>query len=295
MARPLISLVALLLAIVICAPAMAADMGVPRPKATQTQPPKAASANWTGGQLGGSNGVSSVNNNFVEPGAYVCPANRPFGVSCFETPYSFSGHPLSYTVGPFLGYRWQLGMAVFGFEADWSWKKGASSMTQSIPVICFDADCLVSRSDTKTGSVSQNWDGSVRARYGLLVTPWTLVYGTAGAAVEQITGSFAYRGAISFQTCTLCLVIPGGSTATVAASWSDTRIGATAGTGVEAELGAGWKARVEYRYTDFGHYTKTVPVATVCLQLGCSAASSAASIALRESFQTVRVGLGHDF
>jgi outer membrane immunogenic protein len=168
-------------------------------------------------------------------------------------------------------------------------------MTQSIPVICFDADCLVSRSDTKTGSVSQNWDGSVRARYGLLVTPWTLVYGTAGAAVEQITGSFAYRGAISFQTCTLCLVIPGGSTATVAASWSDTRIGATAGTGVEAELGAGWKARVEYRYTDFGHYTKTVPVATVCLQLGCSAASSAASIALRESFQTVRVGLGHDF
>jgi outer membrane immunogenic protein len=67
------------------APAFAADQPVPKrkesaprrtePARTQTQ---TAKSNWDGGQVGGSNGTSSVNNNFVEPGAYVCPAAFPY-------------------------------------------------------------------------------------------------------------------------------------------------------------------------------------------------------------------------
>ena len=96
-------------------------------------------------------------------------------------------------------------------------------------------------------------------------------------------------------------MIPGGvavagSTATAHASWSDIRLGGTVGAGVETEIWARWKARVEYRYTDYGSYTKTVPVYTVCAApTGCSAPSSSASISLRESFHTIRVGLGFDF
>jgi outer membrane immunogenic protein len=75
---------------------------------------------------------------------------------------------------------------------------------------------------------------------------------------------------------------------------SDVRAGGTVGGGIETEVWAGWKARLEYRYTDFGSYTKTVPVITVC-NGGCSFPSSSASIRLRESFQTVRIGLGFDF
>src|SRR5712691_1369414 len=86
--------------------AIAADMPVkqraPARQAAQQQPQQ-RSANWNGGQLGGSNGLSSVNNNFVEPGAYICGAFETFGSNCFETPITFSGHPTSYTVGPFLG------------------------------------------------------------------------------------------------------------------------------------------------------------------------------------------------
>jgi outer membrane immunogenic protein len=124
------------------------------------------------------------------------------------------------------------------------------------------------------------------------VTPQTLVYGTAGVAIGQISGSFTYNGQVFVTTP----VLTGGSTATSRADWTDTRVGGTVGGGVEMAIWGGWKARVEYRYTDFGSYTKTVGVTTVCAApTGCSAPSSSATIDVRESFHTVRVGLGFDF
>src|SRR5215475_11168988 len=93
--------------------------------------PQQQAARWSGGQVGGSNGVSSVNNNFVDPGAFVCPSGSSFGRNCFETPFQFSGHQASYTIGPFVGYRLQLGGWVVGLEGDWSWKNSESSLNQS--------------------------------------------------------------------------------------------------------------------------------------------------------------------
>jgi len=122
MHRQLLSGFLFAFAIAAVTPAFAADVPVKEKRSQQKQTQQ--KSNWSGGQLGGSNGASSVNNNFVEPGAYVCPTAFPYGVSCFESPFSFSGHPLSYTIGPFLGYRWQFGNTVFGVEGDWSWKKG---------------------------------------------------------------------------------------------------------------------------------------------------------------------------
>jgi outer membrane immunogenic protein len=274
-------------------PAFAADMPIKTKRSEPQQKSK-----WDGGQLGGSNGASSVNNNFVEPGAYVCPSAFSFGVSCFESPFSFSGHPLSYTIGPFLGYRWQFGNTVFGVEGDWSWKKGENTALVDLPRVCFSAipGCPDYRTDTKYGSVKQNWDSSFRLRYGWLVTPDTLLYGTAGVAIGDISGSFAYSAVLHALSGTPTPVDTAGSTATAAGSWSDVRVGGTVGAGVETALWGGWKARVEYRYTDYGSYTKTVAVNTVCLApTGCSAPSSSASIDLRESFHTVRVGVGFDF
>jgi outer membrane immunogenic protein len=279
------------------APARAADMGIPTPaRPAPARAPATQTANWSGGQIGGSNGVSSVNNNFVEPGAYVCPGNFAFGVSCFETPFSFSGHPLSYTIGPFLGYRWQFGASVVGVEADWSWKRGQSTFAQTVPFVCFDADCISYRTDAKVGSVTQNWDSSFRLRGGWLVTPSTLVYGTACVAIGDISGSFTYSG-VTFtqQTCFVgaaCLPPARGSAAVSAASWSDIKVGGTVGAGVETDIGSGWKVRAEYRFTDFGHYAKNVPVMTTCVR--CNTPSSVATIDLKESFQTFRVGIGYD-
>ena len=293
MHKQLLSGILVALAIAAIAPAFAADMPVKEKRSERQQTQK---SKWDGGQLGGSNGASSVNNNFVEPGAYVCPAAFPFGVSCFETPFAFSGHPLSYTIGPFLGYRWQFGNTVFGVEGDWSWKKGETSAFVDMPRVCFDAGCANYRTDTKYGSVKQTWDSSFRLRYGWLVTPDTLLYGTAGVALGEISGSFAFRGVLHTPFGTPIAVDTAGSTATAVGSWSDVRVGGTVGAGVETALWGGWKARVEYRYTDYGSYTKTVAVNTVCVApTGCSAPSSSASIDLRESFHTVRVGVGFDF
>jgi outer membrane immunogenic protein len=296
-------LIAGLVVILLWAPARAADLEMPAPvqsgaaHAVPAPAQQTAGANWTGGQFGGANGVSSVNNNFVEPGAYVCPTGFAFNVSCFETPFSFSRHSLSYTIGPFLGYRWQVGNAVIGVETDWSWQRGASTLAQSLPFVCFDLGCADYRSDRLSGSVKQNWNSSLRLRYGWLVTPSTLLYGTAGVAIGQIGGSFSYNGQV-YEACAgglaACPPTPGVSAAAIA-SWSDIRVGGTVGAGLEVAINGPWKARIEYRFTDFGHYTKSVPLVSACPANGCDTPSSAATIALRESFQTVRFGLGYDF
>jgi len=248
-----------------------------------------------------------VNNNFVEPGAYVCPTGSTLGTSCFETPFQFSGHKAAYTIGPFVGYRVQWGNWVVGIEGDWSYKSSESSLSQSSTASIAVTGSNYVRTDQFAGSVKQKSDSSIRARVGTLVTPWSLLYVTGGVAFGEISGSFAYSGSLF-----LC---PGGSssaascvtpsstsvaTATTAVSWSDTRVGSTVGAGWETEIAPRWKARAEYRYTDFGTYTKTFGLATRCTgssaaASGCTGSpSSSVSIDLKESFHTFRIGLAFD-
>ncbi|MGZ8325221.1 MAG: outer membrane protein, partial [Rhodoplanes sp.] len=252
--------------------------------------PVRQASNWSGGQVGGSNGGSFANNAFADPGSYICPLSFPLGQSCFETPFSFTGHSASYTIGPFLGYRVQLGAFVLGIEGDASYKNTSDSVSQTTVTIIGGS---YSRTDYFTGSLRQGWDSSVRGRVGVLVTPWTLIYGTGGVAFERVSGSLAYTGALS-----LC---SGGNpcsqvgTATAITSFSETRVGATGGAGVEFQLFGPWSARLEYRYTDFGSFSKSAPVVTSCSPGGCASPSPGATIDLHPSFHTVRVGLGFGF
>jgi outer membrane immunogenic protein len=211
----------------------------------RTAPQRTAStqsSNWSGGQMGGSNGASSVNNGFVEPGAYVCPSGSSFGSNCFETPFQFSGHKTVYTIGPFIGYRWMIGKGpypgatVFGIEGDWSFKNAETSLNQSSSTVIPLTGSNVLRTDQFSGSVKQKSDSSIRARLGVLVTPGSLLYVTGGVAFEEISGSFAYAGSLcpasSPSSCTSSSSI---GTATTAVNWSDTRLGSTVGAGWETE------------------------------------------------------------
>jgi outer membrane immunogenic protein len=276
--------------------------------------PQQQGAKWSGGQVGGSNGASSVNNNFVDPGAFVCPTGSTFGSNCFETPFQFSGHKTSYTIGPFVGYRLQFGGWVVGIEGDWSYKSAESSLAQSSVTSInvapssstFFSPVNAVRTDSFAGSVKQKSDSSIRARVGMLITPWSMVYVTGGVAFGEISGSFAYSGTLytcgspstSVSACTGSSSPISTATTTAAASWSDTRVGSTVGAGFESELFRGWKWRAEYRFTDFGDYTKTFAVATRCTSpstSSCTATpSGSVSINLKESFHTFRIGLGFD-
>jgi len=291
MKKLLISSVGLLAALTVLGPAFAADLKVEprRERATQSAQTQ-QSSNWNGGQVGGSNGASGVNNNFVEPGAHNFGTCVPgaggaffFGTTpCLETPFSFSGHKTSWIGGGFLGYRWQFGGMVFGVETDVYYKNGESSFAQS-------SRTPYSTFDYFTGSQKQGWDGSLRARWGVLVTPFTLVYVTGGLAYGQVSGSFSYLGSTcASQPC------PGGNVFG-AATWNDTRVGGTFGGGVEWLVASFWTVRVEYRYTSLGSFSKDIPLANNFVG-GCGGTCGVnAHIDLKASDNRVTFGVAYNF
>jgi outer membrane immunogenic protein len=259
----------------------AAPAARPRPVARPAErPAEAPRSNWTGSQAGGQGGGSNGAQSFADP-PFICVV----GFACPVSPFAFSGSPTSATGGAFLGYRWQLGWMVYGVEADVSAKKLETTVSQHTEV--FVAPGIL-RTESFTGSIKQGWDASFRLRAGYLVTPWTLAYLTGGLAVGEVSGSFSYIGTLFDIGC--CVA----GTASVHSSWNDTRVGGTVGVGLEHALGPFLKARVEYRYTDFGKYTKTVPVFASSCTVSCAVPASS-NVELHAAFHKVTVGLGFDF
>jgi outer membrane immunogenic protein len=245
--------------------------------------PAQANPSWTGAQVGGQGGVAPMSQGFAEPGAYLyAPVGTclTFPSYCAETPFSFTGTNTAATGGGFVGYRVQLGTMVVGLEGDANAKSASSSYTFS--------DSNAFRTETFTGSVKQGADGSIRGRFGFLVTPWVLVYGTGGVAFGSVSGSFGYT---AYQNPAFAL--PCCSSVTGGGSWSTTRSGATGGAGIEAMITQQLALRVEYRYTDLGRFSEVAPLSTVCVS--CSSPTSGASVSLHPTFQAVRLGLGYSF
>jgi outer membrane immunogenic protein len=121
------------------------------------------------------------------------------------------------TGGAHVGYNLQFAQFVFGLEGDVdgsSFNGGASGGPVSY-------------------TTREPIEGSVRGRVGFA---WdrVLFYGTGGVAFGDFTDT--YTGAAGFD------------------SLSQTRVGWTAGGGVEYALDNNWSVRAEYRYTDFGHF-----------------------------------------
>src|SRR5262252_6373851 len=88
--RYIASCISALAAVAMVGPACADEYHPPkkaRPAVERAAPQRPApaqqqqGANWNGSQLGGSNGASGVNNNFVEPGAYLFSGCSPSGPS----------------------------------------------------------------------------------------------------------------------------------------------------------------------------------------------------------------------
>jgi outer membrane immunogenic protein len=207
--------------------------------------PASAQPSWSGAQVGGQGGVTSMAQGFAEPGAHLYPTGEfcGNGALCSETPFSFSGNKTSVTGGGFLGYRMQFGPAVVGVEGDINAKSGSNSYAYT--------DSNIFRVENFNGTVKQGADGSIRGRAGFLVTPWALAYVTGGIGFGSVSGSFGYtaRELASFDGACCSSVTGGGS-------WSATRSGATGGAGIEALITSVWTLRLEYRYTDLGRFSE---------------------------------------
>ena len=188
-------------------PALAADL----PTKTYSPPPVPAAPiyDWTGFYVGGNGGWGEAHNcwNVFEV------SGVPFNDGCLNK----SGG----LVGGQLGYRWQMGQAVFGLEAQGDWAN-ISSTHISLFDPTISPFTKVDGLGLFTGQIGYSWGPS-------------LLYVKGGAAMisDQV-------GLNSNLT---------GATPTV----NSTRWGATVGIGFEYLITPNWSVGLEYDYLSMGH------------------------------------------
>lgn len=131
--------------------------------------------------------------------------------------------------GLYAGYNWQLSNNfLVGLEADVE----ATGINQSTSTYYTNAG--VPNVTTIGANVNLPWQGSMRARVGVVAMPNLLIYATGGLAGAQINTKYTN------------LLGGGGQD-----SFSRTSAGWTLGAGVEAALMPNLIARAEYRFTQF--------------------------------------------
>lgn len=141
----------------------------------------------------------------------------------FHLGYGDSGPAEGFVGGAQVGYNWQKGQIVYGFEADVTWSD-----------ISFSDG--VSACDPGFGCVSARVDGSIdwmitgRGRIGYLFQPGLLAYATAGLGHVSASASASVSGF--------------GLRQRFSASDSDTDL--VYGFGIEGKLGPATTLRVEY-------------------------------------------------
>jgi outer membrane immunogenic protein len=198
--------------------AMAADL--PIRKAPPAPPPVVAGFDWSGFYIGGHFGYgwgeTDITDRTLLGSALLIPTQK-------LDSDGFLG-------GVQAGWNYQFGRFVLGTEVDFSWADVQGSLTSTI----IDTNASVDRSSTAT------WIATATTRLGYA---WdrVMVYSKLGAAWAQFdydNNIFSIAGVPIYS-----------STA------SETRSGWTVGTGVEWAFAAGWSAKAEYNYMDFGRRT----------------------------------------
>ena len=260
----------------------------------------AASYNWTGfyagGNIGYSWGHADVNANSASTFGFLLAglggaSPRPDGV----------------IGGLQIGYNWQLSRNwVWGLEADFQGTGQEDSATGSgrfgpVSGVFPGGASPNSVSGTASGELTSKltWLGTVRGRVGFVAdgNPGVLWYGTGGLAYGQFKTSFA--GTAS-GTCSggVCGTTE-GFTGTVAFGGSHTKVGWTAGAGIEADLGNSWRWKVEYLYVDLGTASDTFAISgNACHILNtpnCTSFAGAAAVSSRMTDNIIRLGFNRRF
>jgi outer membrane immunogenic protein len=228
----------------------AADLRAPVVKAPPV--PIAVPFSWTGFYIGGHVGAVRGRGSFdaivdqpVFPAfGFLGPLFPIIVPSRLGTIPGVSASDTSFLGGGQLGYNWQVGSFLLGFEGDASWTHVRASATFS-PVDPFGFQTL-----NGTYTTEIDWMASLRARLGVT---WDrlLIYATGGAAFAG--GSVSSTFTLTNPTPNIFAPVP-GATGTTAASANFTRVGWTIGGGLEYAFDRNWSLAGEYRYSDFGRF-----------------------------------------
>jgi outer membrane immunogenic protein len=198
-------------AVTMAGAAVAADMPVKAHSPVDTP-------SWSGFYAGGHVGYALGNNNYVLDPAAALNA----GIASTD----------------FVGSRGPSGGVLFGFHIPLSarWLAGieADASLQDIKTIAG----VVAGPDYLVFTARQSWSASVRGRLGYLITPQTLIFGTAGWAFSKIDISIDSNVQVPLHD-------------------SGSINGVQVGFGVETQIASNWRGRLEYLHTfyDTAHFS----------------------------------------
>ncbi len=242
-------------AIAVSGAALAADLTRPPPPPAYVPPPPPPM--WTGFYLGinaggtwSSSKTVNVNSALAFANPLAAPATTFTGIAgalgaTADIPVNANG---GFIGGGQAGYNYQFGTSwVAGIEADiqgLASSNGKGTVFSSVPIQGFPGNFA-----NTSLSVDRrlDWLGTLRGRLGFLATPTLLIFGDGG---------LAYGGINADTFITQALVGP--ATATVNApyfsngSFNSTRVGWTAGGGVEWMFLPNWSLKAEYLYYSLG-------------------------------------------
>jgi outer membrane immunogenic protein len=217
----------------------AADMPVKAPAVAV-----ASAYSWTGfyigGDVGGAWTADPATWTPLPLGPFVFPFAN-FGVNAIS-----AGNGGSSFLGALhAGYNWQFAPTwVTGIEGDWSWTRAGGSFTQ--PWTVFGTAVPSATGDVTSMSSTLDWMASLRARFGYLIQPNLLAYGTGGVAWAKIDyAASAINGG-------------GGFTYTPSAAFSSISTGYAVGGGFEWAMTNRWLLRAEYLFYQFGSQSALV-------------------------------------
>jgi outer membrane immunogenic protein len=216
------------------ASALAADLG---PRAYTKAPMMATPVStWQGFYIGGNVGYGWGDE---KTDFSFLPREASFGI----VNTTLDTKPKGVLGGAQIGYNWQMGTLVTGFEADiqGSGFKGNTGPTHPLST----ATSLPVDVAVLTANHELSWFGTVRGRLGVAVTPDLLLYETGGLAYGETKSTAnadisAATGRDPFPSAV-----------------SKTKVGWAAGAGAEWMFARNWSAKVEYLFVDLGNVSDT--------------------------------------
>ena len=273
--------------------AFAADLPSRAPPPVYLPPPPVFT--WTGLYVGINAGYTWSDSNSVDTAtANLDPLNGIVG----ETEANITSAALATTSVPLrndgfigggqIGYNFQFANSfVVGLEADFQGVAADASTTRFSqgPVAGFPANPI---DQTLSASRRLDWLGTVRGRLGFTITPTLLVYGTGGLAYGQTRASTTIT---QFIENSAALPNPYSSFG----SFSNTRVGWTAGGGVEWLFLPNWSVKAEYLYYDLGSVTYGLSPLQNFTTAGALFTSGAPISSTRFKGNIVRAGLNYHF
>jgi outer membrane immunogenic protein len=211
--------------------ASAADLSRPAPAPVYTKAPGAAPFSWNGFYAGASAGGiwASDNDTWTASAAQAGGFGFPDFINATGSNRLSSSGAIA---GGQIGYNWTFSRQwLLGLEADWSYTgiRVAHDVANALPV--------PSSVEGFHSDLSSHWLATVRGRAGYTAGDW-LLYGTAGLAIADLRTNDATSVPDPVHP-----FLPSSSSAS-------SRIGWTAGGGVEYAFSRAWSAKLEYLYVD---------------------------------------------